>query len=329
MNPLIGIGAGLIVFIVFAMIASLMMGGGKAREKRALAVIRGQGSGSENSSSDARDSQDRRRAEIARKLKEMEGKEGGAGKKKKDSLSARLEQGGIAASPKKFWMFSILTGVVVAVAAQLLGASSFVVLMALITGIFGLPQMFLRHKIKKRQKKFLEEFADALEAMVRLLKAGMPVTEAISMAGREFTGPVGEEMTRIYEAQKVGIPLPEAALSSARRMPITEMQMFATGLSIQAQTGASLSEVLMNLAKVIRARFRLKRKVQALSSEAKASAMIIGSLPFLVGGGMYGINPDYIGLLFETNIGRILLVGSAVWMGIGIMIMKAMINFRV
>lgn len=162
-----------------------------------------------------------------------------------------------------------------------------------------------------------------------MLKAGMPVSEAILMASKEFTGPVGDEMSRIYDSQKIGVPLSEATLEAARRMPITEMQMFATGIAIQAQTGASLSEVLLNLSGVIRSRFRLKRKVQALSSEAKASAMIIGALPVLVGLGLYFINRDFIMLLFITNIGRVMFAGGLIWMSIGIFMMKAMINFRV
>jgi tight adherence protein B len=112
-------------------------------------------------------------------------------------------------------------------------------------------------------------------------------------------------------------------------VPLTEMQMLATGLSIQAQTGASLSEVLNNLAKVIRSRYRLRRKVAALSSEAKASAMIIGSLPFLVGSGLFLINPGYMDPLFETTAGKTILLAAACWMGIGIFIMKIMINFKI
>ena len=175
----------------------------------------------------------------------------------------------------------------------------------------------------------MSEFSDALEAMVRLLKAGMPVSEAILMASKEFEGPVGEEMSRIYDAQKIGVSLPEAALEAARRMPLTEMQMFATGVSIQAQTGASLSEVFSNLAGVIRARFRLKRKVQALSAEAKVSAMIIGALPVVVGSGLYFINRDYMIVLFTTSIGKMMMGFCVFWMLCGVLIMRQMINFKV
>lgn len=157
----------------------------------------------------------------------------------------------------------------------------------------------------------------------------MPVSEAVSMISREFEGPVGEEMSRIYDKQKIGVPLHEAALEATKRMPLPEMQMFATGLAIQAQTGSSLSEVLMNLSNVIRARFRLKRKIKALSSEAIASAGIIASLPVLVATGMYFTNYEYISVLFTDSFGKILLTGAIVWMGIGVFMMKAMINFKI
>ena len=157
----------------------------------------------------------------------------------------------------------------------------------------------------------------------------MPVSEAISMIAREFTGPVGEEMSRIYDKQKIGIPIHEAAKEATLRMPITEMNMFATGLAIQAQTGSSLSEVLRNLAGVIRARFKLKRKIKALSSEAIASASIIGSLPILLSLGMYFANREYIMILFESTTGNILLAFAVFWMLCGIVVMKIMINFKI
>ena len=130
-------------------------------------------------------------------------------------------------------------------------------------------------------------------------------------------------------SKKIGIPIHEAAKEATLRMPITEMNMFATGLAIQAQTGSSLSEVLRNLAGVIRARFKLKRKIKALSSEAIASASIIGSLPILLSLGMYFANREYIMILFESTTGNILLAFAVFWMLCGIVVMKIMINFKI
>lgn len=294
----------------------------KSRNKRALSIIKGHGI-SESKEKGPKDTRDKRRAEIAKKLKSNETEE------RKETIDMKLKQAGLSISVKQFWImsvFAMLLFVGIAIAAK---APPVVVPLLAIIGLLGLPRYILGWKIRRRQKKFLTDFADALEAMVRLLKAGMPVTEAIHMAGKEFEGPVGEEMLMMYEAQRVGMSLPEAALMAARRMPVAEMKMFATGMSIQQQTGASLSEVLLNLASVIRARFKLKRKIQALSSEAKASAMIIGALPFLVGLGMFFLNPEYASLLYKTKTGQIWMVGGAVWMLIGIFVMKMMINFKI
>lgn len=317
----------LIVLILAGMGTALYYSNEKAKKERAMAVIKGQGGAQEDQVKDARSAQDKRRAEIAKKLKDSSEEE--EQNKDKVSMKAKLQQAGLTINIKQFYMFSFLFSMVFVAALVFIGMPMLALPFLWFFGFFGIPRIYVGRKIKKRQKKFLEEFGDALEAMVRLLKAGMPVTEAIAMAGREFGGPVGDEMTAIYDAQKIGIPLPEATLEAAERMPITEMQMFATGIAIQTQTGASLSDVLTNLAGVIRARFRLKRKVQALSAEAKASAGIIGALPFLVGTGMYFINHDYMLLLFTTTIGKVMVICAGLWMSIGIFIMKAMINFKV
>lgn len=326
MNPVIIIGGVVIIFTIVGIMMVLMRSGG-AQHQRTMNVIRGGAGADDSGKKGPKDEQSRRRAEIARKLKEQADSED---KKKKSTLAQQLEQAGIKMKVARF----MLTFLGLSIVFTMILAFAFKqpLVMAIIGGVaffFGGQRMFISRKRKKRQKKFLTEFADALEAMVRLLKAGMPVSEAIKMSAREFPGPVGDEMSRVYDSQKIGVPLAEAVLEAARRMPLTEMQMFATGISIQAQTGASLSDVLMNLAGVIRARYKLKRKIQALSSEAKASAMIIGALPFVVGGGMFLINPDFIEPLLTTTIGKILLAGSAVWMTAGCLVMKMMINFKI
>jgi tight adherence protein B len=325
MDPVIAIGI-VIILVIVGMMIMLMRGSSEAQRRRNLSVIKGSAV-EDKSKKNAKDDQDKRRAEIARKLKEQ-GEDDG--KKRKGSMATQLEMAGIKVTPRRF----LLTFVGISIVYVLICMFGFKwsPIVAILNGViffFGGQRMYLNRRIKKRQKKFLMEFADALEAMVRLLKAGMPVSEAVKMSSREFAGPVGEEMSRIYDAQRIGVSLADAVLESARRMPLTEMQMFATGISIQAQTGASLSDVLMNLAGVIRARFKLKRKIQALSSEAKSSAAIIGSLPFLVGGGMFAINPEFIEPLITTTIGKILLVCSAVWMLTGCLVMKMMINFKI
>lgn len=312
----------LLVLVVTGMIAFMVSNARSSKKKRLMTVVRG---GQTDGGKKGVNARDARRDALTKKLKDSNEEQ----QEKKKNISAMLTQAGLEISVKQFWLFSILLSVVLTAAVFVWGKGPFVILMTAIIGLFGLPRFILKRMIKTRQKKFLADLPDALEAMTRLLRAGMPVSEAIKMVAREFTGPVGEEMSRIFDQQKIGVPLPEAVQECARRIPLPEMQMFATAVTIQAQTGSSLSDILEGLAKVIRSRFRLRRKVQALSSEAKSSAMIIGSLPILVGLGLYFMNPEYIGVLFYETIGKWLLAGAVFWMSCGVFVMKQMINFKV
>ena len=318
----------LVVLILIAMIAMFILNQEAERKRRVMSVIQGRGAAATKKATE-KEVQDKRRAEISKKLKDSKGEDEGDDNSKKTPISLLIEQAGLNLSQKQYWVYAIVFSVVAVFFAKMMGQSPFVLLMVGVTGVFGVPRLVLKRMAAKRQKKFLEEFPDALEATVRLLKAGMPVSEAIVMISKEYTGPVGEEMSRIYDKQKIGVALHDAAFEATKRMPLTEMQMFATGLAIQAQTGASLSEVLINLSNVIRSRFRLKRKIKALSSEAIASAGIIGALPNLVATGMYFANREYIMILFTDPFGKVLLAGAVIWMCIGIFFMKVMINFKV
>lgn len=323
-----------IVLIILILIVAIGVGIAFAlnaeseKKTRMMSVIKGKAV-SKSKDDVEREAQDKRRAELSRKLQDEKAEKQKEKNKEKTSISDMILQAGLSVSVKQFWLASLGAMVLCTGIAYLLSNSSFVIAMVAIIGLFGVPRFVLKNMAARRQKKFLEEFSDALEAMVRLLKAGMPVAEAIAMIAKEFTGPMSDEMGKIYDKQKIGVSLHEAALEATRSMPLTEMNMFATGLAIQAQTGASLSEVLMNLAGVIRARFRLKRKVKALASEAVASAGIIGALPIIVAGGMWFVNRDYINLLFTDPFGKVLLAGAVIWMGMGILVMRAMINFKV
>ena len=299
----------------------------KAERARALSVMSGgriqEGSGKGGKKGEA----DRRRADISKTLKDAakeKDKERG-----KVTIQDLINMAGLRIDKKTYWIYSCVSMAVFGGLAFMWKVPMVAMVLLPFIGLLGFPRLVLKILAGKRQKRFLEEFADALEAMVRLLKAGMPPSEAIAMVAREYEGPVGDEMGQIYDAQRVGIPLAEAALDASKRMPITEMKMFATGMAIQQQTGSSLSEVLMNLSGVLRARHRLKRKVDALSAEAKASAMIIGALPLLVATGMYFVNPAYIELLWTTSKGERLLYGSIFWMSLGVLVMRQMINFKV
>lgn len=315
----------LITFLLFGMGVALVLNQQAQKTKRIRGVIQGHSGGT--SKSNDKNVKDKRRADLAKKLKDS--KEDEIAQKKKATISMMIEQAGMTISVAQFWIFSMISMLIFVSLSYIMGHGPPVLVAAAIIGLLGFPRFVLKKKAARRQKKFLEEFPDALEATVRLLKAGMPVGEAIAMIAREYDGPVGEEMELIYDKQKIGVPLHEAALEGTRRIPLAEMQMFATGLSIQAQTGSSLSEVLMNLSGVIRARFRLKRKVKALSSEAVASASIIGALPILVATGMYFVNYDYISIMFTDPTGKFWLGVAVFWMCCGILVMKQMINFKI
>jgi tight adherence protein B len=265
---------------------------------------------------------------IKKKLKLAE-RIAGAGALSPSSVRYMLIQAGSNKSLSFFWILSALSAILFLGIGLYFNFSRFVLVCFVFTGFLGFPRFILKMKVNKRQKNFLQEMPDALEAMVRLLKSGMPISEAIAMTSREFSGPIGEEITKVYEAQRVGDTLPEAVQGMAFRVPTPEVKMFATAITIQAQTGSSLSEVLQNLANVIRQRFRLKRKIKALSAEARISAGIIAALPVSVSVGMYFLNREYIEVLWITEQGRFMLYGSIGWMLLGCFIMQQMISFKI
>ena len=313
----------LIFMILGGIVSALILSSQREKRTRLMQVVKG-GTSGDRSKAKA-NVKDQRKSDLSKKLNDTDQ----SAKKDKVTIKDKILQAGMSISVQQFWVASIISCVFVTGLAKMIGFSPFIITMAAITGLLGLPRFFLRIKIGKRQKAFMEDFPDALESMMRLLKAGMPISEAIKMVSREFEGPMGEEMSYIFDQQKIGVPLPEAVLASSKRMPLTEMQMFAAAIGIQTQTGSSLSEVLQNLASVIRSRFKLARKVKALSSEAKASAMIIGALPVVVAGGMYFVNRPYIEILFTDPTGKFLLGCAVAWMAVGVLVMKQMINFKV
>lgn len=333
MNMTIYIIAG-IVGVVFTVIALLVSANANKKKKGNLKTLINDRNArvydAEDSSIDKikKDKTKNKKGNISKKLKNAGEDITAAGLPPK-SIRYLLIQAGSDMPVFMFWVYSALCCVACFLIAKVWGTSQIVLILWTFIGFFGLPRYILKRKVRKRQGKYLEDFADCLEAMVRLLKSGMPISEAISMTSREYSGPIGEEMTRVYEDQRVGDTLPEAVDKMAFRVPMPEVKMFATAITIQTQTGSSLSEVLQNLSSVIRQRFRLKRKVQALSAEAKISAGIIGALPVLVVGSLWLLNPEYIGLLWTTSTGKMLTYGAIGWMSIGVFIMKQMINFKV
>ncbi len=194
-------------------------------------------------------------------------------------------------------------------------------------GAFGVPRWLLSFLKKRREKKFLDGFPDAVDVIVRGVKAGLPLLDCIKMIATEAPEPLKSEFRVILETQAIGMPLGEACGKLYERTPLPEANFFGIVVAIQQKAGGNLSEALGNLSRVLRDRKKMKAKIQAMSQEAKASAGIIGALPIAVMTLVYLTSPQYISLLFTTSIGNMMLAASAVWMAMGVMVMKKMINF--
>ena len=205
-------------------------------------------------------------------------------------------------------------------------------LLALFVGILigvGLPHMLVGKMIKRRMKKFLARFPDAIELLVRGLRSGLPISETLSVVGSEVPDPVGSEFRGVADRMRIGRTMEQALQESADRLNTPEFQFFVITLAIQRETGGNLAETLGNLAEVLRKRLQMKLKINAMSSESKASAYIIGALPFIVFFLIYWINPGYMGTFFTDQRLMIAACGGGVWMAIGVFIMAKMINFEI
>jgi tight adherence protein B len=205
-------------------------------------------------------------------------------------------------------------------------------LLSLMVGLligFGLPHMIIGFLIGKRLNKFNSNFPDAIELMVRGLRSGLPITETLGIVATEIPGPVGIEFRSVADKMKIGRTMDAALQETADRLGTAEFQFFVITLNIQRETGGNLAETLSNLADVLRKRAQMKLKIKAMSSESKASAMIIGALPFIVFAMVYMMNPEYMGGFFRDERLIIAGLGAMVWMGIGVFIMAKMINFEI
>ncbi|WNO53333.1 type II secretion system F family protein [Stakelama saccharophila] len=205
-------------------------------------------------------------------------------------------------------------------------------LLALFLGLFmgaGLPHFVVGRMIKRRVNKFTIKFPDAIELLVRGLRSGLPITETMGVVGAEIDGPVGEEFRAIADKMKIGRTLDVALQETADRLGTPEFQFFVITIAIQRETGGNLAETLANLADVLRKRAQMKLKIRAMSSESKASAYIVGSLPFIVFLLIYVINPEYMLNFFIDERLMVAGIGGLVWMGIGAFIMAKMVSFEI
>lgn len=228
--------------------------------------------------------------------------------------------------------YGMATVGLLAVITALLALKGLPILLALLIGVVigaGLPHMAVGYFINKRVGNFTKKFPDAIELLVRGLRSGLPITETMGVVGSEVDGPVGEEFRAITDKMKIGRTLDQALQETADRLGTPEFQFFVITIAIQRETGGNLAETLANLAEVLRKRSQMKLKIKAMSSESKASAYIIGALPFIVFGLIWFINGSYMQNFFVDERLMVAGGGGIIWMGIGAFIMAKMINFEI
>jgi tight adherence protein B len=265
-----------------------------------------------------------RRDVVESTLKELEERHK---QQKRASISVRIAQAGLSWSKRQFVIISVVLGAVIFAGVWFSGLGLMAAGALGFAGAFGLPRWLLAFLKKRREARFLKEFPDAVDVIVRGIKAGLPLLDCLKMITVDSPEPMKSEFRAIVETQAVGLPLGEACAKLYESMPLPEANFFGIVISIQQKAGGNLSEALSNLSRVLRDRKKMKAKIQAMSQEAKASAGIIGALPIAVMTLVWLSSPNYISLLWTEPLGRLMLAGSALWMFCGVMVMKKMINF--
>jgi tight adherence protein B len=272
----------------------------------------------------ARGQQKSRRDVVEQTLKEFEERHR---KSRHVPISVRISQAGLSWSKQQFLLMSAGVGLVMFLIGVVVMPNMITAAGLAFAGAFGLPRWLLSYLKKRREAKFLDIFPDAVDIIVRGVKAGLPLLDCLKMIANESPEPVKSEFRNIMETQAIGMPLGEACGKLYEDMPVQEANFFAIVVAIQQKSGGNLAEALGNLSRVLRDRKKMKAKIKAMSQEAKASAGIIGALPVAVMILVYITSPQYITLLWTAPIGRVMLAASAVWMFTGVMVMKKMINF--
>ncbi len=307
--------------VLYVFVYPLLSGEVKAEKRKAAFMA----PGATRKVSDKQVDANARRKQIVDSLKDIETRN----KRKNVSLESKITQAGLSWSRRQFIIYSIIVGVAMAVLGFVLSRHLIIGLGAGLVGGLGLPRWFLNFAAKRRLRKFIDAFPDAIDIIVRGVKAGLPLVDCLRIIANEAQEPIKTEFRLIIEAQAMGLSVGEAVERLIARLPAAETSFFAIVIGIQQKAGGNLSEALSNLSGVLRERKKMKGKIAALSSEAKASAEIIGALPFVVAGLVYLTSPTYISLLWTTPLGQLVVAGCAVWMAIGIFVMKKMVSFDI
>ncbi|HEX4042058.1 MAG TPA: type II secretion system F family protein [Xanthobacteraceae bacterium] len=265
-----------------------------------------------------------RREQVEGTLKEIEQRHKKASRL---PLNERIRHAGLSWSKQRFIITAAALGVGAFLAVFILERGLLVALGVGFAAGCGLPLWTLSFLKKRRESKFLQHFPDAVDVIVRGIKAGLPLLDSLKLIAVDAEEPVRSEFRSVVETQTIGMPIGEAALKLYENMHVPEANFFGIVISIQQRAGGNLSEALGNLSRVLRDRKKMKAKIQAMSQEAKASAGIIGALPIAVMTLVWLTSPSYIDLLWTDPFGRVMLACSAGWMLCGVLVMRKMINF--
>ena len=245
-------------------------------------------------------------------------------------LRARLERTGLKVSPGEYLLFSVVIALLFsAIAAMLFGRSPLIALLSGLTSGLAIPHTLVKYLIARRLKAFTGQFPEAIDLIVRGLKSGLPVPASMQTVAAEIKDPVGREFTLVCDHIKIGETMEESLHLAAERVPTPEFRFFVTSLAVQRETGGNLAETLENLSTVLRLRRQMKLKIKAMSSEAKASAIILGSLPFLMFGIMMLTNADYVMGLFSDPRGLMMVGVGFASLFTGIFVMAKMVRFDI
>ena len=317
----------LLLFVIFGGLGFAFAGGdsNQAKTVKRAQSIAGGGAGAARARARvANASPDARRKQILQTLREQEKRQ----KQARLTLKARIQQAGLETTPKTFWIVSVAVGTVTLLIVLVLRQAWFIGLGAAFAAGLGLPRWILGFLAKKRTKKFTESFSDALDIIVRGIKSGLPVHDCLRIIGAETPEPLAGEFRRLTENIGMGMSIDQALEKMYERMPTSELRFFIIVLVIQQKTGGNLAEALNNLSVVLRSRKLMREKIKALSSEALASAWIIGCLPPSVVILIMVTAPAYMTTMFTDPRGNLMLMGAGIWMTIGVLTMKKMINFK-
>jgi tight adherence protein B len=312
---------GLVVALFYPMLTA-----GRADDRLKELISSPSGSSAQRRSA-SNSSRDGRRRQVQDALKQIERKS--SQRRKKLTLRMMLDQSGLDLTIRNFWLISTGVGILLTFVPFLFGVPWYMAVLCGFVGFMGLPRWLLGVIRKRRLEKFLSDLPDAIDIMVRGLRSGLPMSDAMKVIASESPAPIGPEFWEVVEGQRIGLSIEQGMERMSDRVPLQEVNFLSIVLNVQSKTGGNLTETLSNLSKVLRDRRKMKGRVRAASQEAKSSAAIIGALPFLIMGVLTFLNPSYLDPLFSTTVGNIILWVSAAWMLTGVLVMRQMINFDI